>query len=57
MTGKERLREDLLTDCAQMLREKTDECTQLKLDNSFMTLQIRMLTCRLQKIGKGYEPR
>jgi hypothetical protein len=50
MTPKERLREDLLTDCAEALQVKTRECEDLKLDNAFLILQVRILLCRLKKL-------
>lgn len=53
MTPKERLREDLLTDCAEQLAVKTRECDELKLENAFMKLQIRILTCRLAKVERA----
>jgi hypothetical protein len=51
MSPREHLREDLLTDCAEQLRAKTEECDELRCENAFMKLQLRILTCRLRKLG------
>jgi len=57
MSPREHLREDLLTDCAEQLRAKTEECDELRCENAFMKLQLRILTCRLRKLGNGHDPR
>jgi hypothetical protein len=45
----ERLREDLLTDCARELAAKKAECDDLKFDNAMLTLQVNILVNRLKK--------
>ena len=50
MTPIERLREDLLTDAAKALGDKTRECEELKLANACLKLQVRILCCRLAKL-------
>jgi hypothetical protein len=53
MTPMERLREDLLTDCAAELLAVRQERDDLKFDNACMQLQIRILVCRLKKATGG----
>lgn len=53
MTPHERLRHDLLIDCAAELDAKKREIEELKFDNACLQLQSRMLWCRLRKLSGG----
>ena len=52
-TGIDRLKTDLLTDCATELHAKTTRCEELELDNELLRAQIRLLECKLIRIGKS----
>ena len=48
--GLQRLTADMLTDCAAELRRKTEECEELKSQNAILTVRLRLMECRIEKL-------
>jgi hypothetical protein len=57
VTPHERLRHDLLIDCAAELDTRRREIEDLKLDNAMLLLQVRILWCRLKKLKSAEHAR
>lgn len=50
--GIERLKTDLLRDCATELKSRTERCVALEADNAILLTRIHILECKLQKAAR-----